>query len=137
MKAIISFKGKDGFTLIEAMIAFAILGIGLLSLVGLFVSSMGATANGGKMTQAASIAQQELETLNSTAYLNITSSPNRAATWVYVTGSAIPYAETLVVTPDPNVANLKDITVTVGWGKSTATDRNHQISLYMKKAKEK
>lgn len=55
--------GKEGFTLIEILVAMSILSIGLLGIAGLATNAMKASSNAIAMTQASNIAQDRLEAL--------------------------------------------------------------------------
>lgn len=55
--------GKEGFTLIEILIAMSILSIGLLGIAGLATNAMKASSNAISMTQASNIAQDRIEAL--------------------------------------------------------------------------
>ena len=63
--------GKEGFTLIEILIAMSILSIGLLGIAGLATNAMKASSNAISMTQASNIAQDRIEALLSIDIANI------------------------------------------------------------------
>jgi prepilin-type N-terminal cleavage/methylation domain-containing protein len=64
MTTVTAIKGRnEGFTLIEIMIALTILAVGILGVVGLFVTAIGGNAQGRKVTEATSIAQSRLDEL--------------------------------------------------------------------------
>jgi prepilin-type N-terminal cleavage/methylation domain-containing protein len=56
-------KGKKGLTLLELIVSIALLSIALLSFGNLLSSSLAATVQAGRVTQAASLAQERMETL--------------------------------------------------------------------------
>ena len=56
-------RGKGGFSLIEVMVAFTILGVGLLSVAGAQVKAIQGTQNSRHLTQAAVVAQTQIERL--------------------------------------------------------------------------
>jgi len=58
-----SNKEQSGFTLLEVMIAMAILSVGILGLVGMQVVSIRANRQGGKMSQALFLAESEVDVL--------------------------------------------------------------------------
>jgi type IV pilus assembly protein PilV len=60
-----------GFSLIEVMIAFTILGVGLLAVAGAQVSSIQGSQNGRHLTQAAIVAQTQIEQLNRSNWNNL------------------------------------------------------------------
>ena len=119
-----SIKSK-GFSLIEMLIAIVILSISLLALAGLMVTTTQNNSFGGRMTEAATFAQDKLEELKVTAWLNIAGAndskpyqeiPNYyTRTWnvsILPNPSPIPAGG-----PWPNNENelLKTITINVIW----------------------
>ncbi len=60
-----------GFSLIEMLIAIVILSISLLALAGLMVTTTQNNSFGGHMTEAATFAQDRLEELKVTPWVNI------------------------------------------------------------------
>lgn len=63
--------GKEGFTLIEVLIAMSILSIGLLGIAGLATNAMKASSNAISMTQASNIAQDRIEALLTVPIVNL------------------------------------------------------------------
>lgn len=63
--------GKEGFTLIEILVAMTILSIGLLGLAALATNSMKASSNAISMTQASNLAQDRLESLLTISIVNL------------------------------------------------------------------
>jgi len=136
-------KENGGFTMIEAMIALSILAVGLLSLVGMFTSSIGVTSRGKRTTEATMLASQKLEEFNYTAYDDIFSSvadevvdacgdnPSKQ-----VPPLPLLYTRSWVVVLDP-VKGIKTITVKVKWKKTTSSEKDRQITLMTKKAADK
>jgi prepilin-type N-terminal cleavage/methylation domain-containing protein len=112
-----SMKSK-GFTLIEVLIALVILSVAFLGLAGLMVQTTKNNSFGGRMTEAATFAQDKLEELRAVSWVTITPGSDRK------TGSAIgtDYARNWNVATN---GNLKTITITINWNDKT----NHSISL--------
>jgi prepilin-type N-terminal cleavage/methylation domain-containing protein len=110
------FINEKGFTLLEAMIALSILSVGLISLAGLFAYSINGTADGGRMTEASSLAQQKLDQFKATPFPNITGG---SETNIGATGSPPgPYTRSWYTSRDADpklAADLKIITVRVTW----------------------
>lgn len=107
---------SKGFTLIEILIALIILSISLLALAGLMAQTTRNNSFGGRITEAATFAQDKLEELRAVSWAAITPGTDRK------TGSAIgtDYARNWTV--DSNAAvppltepTLKTITITVYW----------------------
>ncbi|MFQ5950431.1 MAG: type IV pilus modification protein PilV [Nitrospiria bacterium] len=57
---------KNGFSLIEVMIAMIVLSVGLLALVGMFETGMKSLQVGNKRTVASQLAQNKMEALRLT-----------------------------------------------------------------------
>ncbi len=115
-----------GFTLIEILIAIVILSISLLALAALMATMTQNTSFGGHLTVAATYAQDQLEQLRATPYVNIKD------TWVDSTGvndritSGITYTRTLNVVEN---GNIKTVTVTVNWTDSASTGAPHSFDI--------
>ena len=56
-------RSESGFSLVEVMIAFTILGVGLLAVAGAQVKSIQGSQNGRHLTQGAIVAQTQIEQL--------------------------------------------------------------------------
>ncbi|MFQ5846399.1 MAG: prepilin-type N-terminal cleavage/methylation domain-containing protein [Candidatus Methylomirabilales bacterium] len=106
-------RNHRGFTLIEVMIAAAILAVGLLALVSAFpIGYVDVTASGGQ-SKATAYAQQMLEQLKNQPF-TVAANGNDAPDPVDPT-----YNRTWTITQEPgtNPPNrLARITVTVTWG---------------------
>ena len=124
---------KRGFTLLETMVSLGILAFGLLAVVGLFVAAIGGTEQGGRMTDAVSLAQQKMEDFKTVAYPNITSDPI-GETNLNPSGQTDDprkfYTRFWRVTKNTSL-DLKTITVYVKW---TSKGKDHLISLSTKRA---
>lgn len=57
-------RGEQGFTLVEALIAFAILAVTLVALYGVFGTSAAALSRSTRLEQAALLAQSKLDELD-------------------------------------------------------------------------
>jgi type IV pilus assembly protein PilV len=64
-------RRRGGFSLIEVLIALTILGLGLLALAGAQIKAIEGGRNGRHLSQAAVIAQSELEQLQRERWTNI------------------------------------------------------------------
>ncbi|OGC94835.1 MAG: hypothetical protein A2142_03655 [candidate division Zixibacteria bacterium RBG_16_48_11] len=114
-------KGKQGFTLLEVMVAMIVLGIGLLGLAPMLVLSMQGNQFSREVTEAAFLAQDRIEQLKNQA--NISPIP-------FYETSAIGDCYRMVDVSDQTVDNtippgVYRITVTINWtdkqGKSHST----------------
>ncbi len=72
-------KSRDGFSLIEVMIAIVILTVGLLSLAQMMVVATNANALAGRMTASAGLAKQQLELLKAAPFYTNPANPSVAA----------------------------------------------------------
>ncbi len=59
---------QDGFTLIEILISFTLVSIGLLGAIAMQTKAINATSHGRRVTLAGTLAQDKLETLMSLPY---------------------------------------------------------------------
>ncbi|MBI5561250.1 MAG: prepilin-type N-terminal cleavage/methylation domain-containing protein [Deltaproteobacteria bacterium] len=69
-------RGRDGFTLVEILIALTILSIGILGIVGLAGTAIKSSGSARGLTQATNAAQDRLEALLSVPYNNLEASDN-------------------------------------------------------------
>ncbi len=108
---------SKGFTLIEMLISLVILSIAFLALAGLMVQTTRNNSFGGRMTEAATLAQDKLEELRSLSWNTITPGGDEK------TGSmGTKYTRTWRVETE---GNLKTIEVTINWDDQTS----HSIKL--------
>lgn len=106
-----------GFTLIEILVALVILGVSLLALAGLMVTTTRNNASAGQVTEAATLAQDKLEELRAIPWDRVVSGQDQRAG-----STGITYGRNWNVVTN---GNIKTITITVSW-----SDRfNHAISL--------
>jgi type IV pilus assembly protein PilV len=108
-----SMKSK-GFTLIEILIAMIILSIAFLGLAGLMIQTTKNNSFGGRITEAATVAQDKLEELRATSWVAITAGSDRISVngmnfnrnWTTVPNAIVaPYTE----------PTLNTITIVVNW----------------------
>ncbi|MBI5599533.1 MAG: prepilin-type N-terminal cleavage/methylation domain-containing protein [Deltaproteobacteria bacterium] len=66
-------NGMDdrGFTILEILIALAMLSVALIALAGLATQSMKATESGKRLTQALNLASEKMEALQAIPYANV------------------------------------------------------------------
>ncbi len=121
MKSKCSLSTAEGFTLIEIMIAVAIISIGLLALGGLQVSLVRGNALSQRMTAAISVAEQQIEQVKNTPYANIQS---QSATQIQASG--LNFTRQVTVTDNSPLANTRSVNVTVAWSDGLKT---HMVPL--------
>jgi len=129
MKAHPPLCANAGFTLIESMLAMAILSISLLALAGLQLTALRGNAMSRRMATAVSLAEQKLEQLKNTPYVNIVSeSPpvNIDPDTGQVTANVTQWTREVVVTDASPMVNTKTVTVTVTWQDQS---RTHKVPL--------
>ncbi len=103
-------KRQEGFTLIEVMIALAVLTIGILTVMAMQVRSIGGNADAMHRTQALTIGQDAIE--------RIMGSPYAALTVGTTSATVDQYTVTQVIANPPSgstLANARYVTVTVTW----------------------
>ena len=111
---------SSGFSLIEVLVSLVILSISLLALAGLMTMTTKNNSFGGHVTEAATFAQDRLELIRATPYVNVVSGNDQ------ITGATtgIVYSRNWNVVA--NAANtLKTITITINWNDQI----NHSIQL--------
>ncbi len=119
----INSKKQAGFTLIEVMIAFVILAVGLLALLTMQIVSIRANAFSSEMTYASMLAQRKFEELRNTAYDSIPAAgPTPVLDEVIgdATTKGISYTVLRRVDDNTPATDMKTITLTINWQGSPA-----------------
>lgn len=98
-------KRRDGFTLVEVVVAIVILSVGVVAVAGTFGSSARMVGQGWRFTRAAAIASQRIETLRRQA--NSTSPRCTALAGGTQTSGNI--TQTWTVTPNGSLRNISVI----------------------------
>jgi prepilin-type N-terminal cleavage/methylation domain-containing protein len=112
-----SMKSK-GFSLIEVLIALIILSIAFLGLAGLMIQTTRNNSFGGRITEAATFAQDKLEELRSTPWVAITSGSDK------ISVNGMDFARNWTIVPNAIVApytepTLNTITISINWNDQT------------------
>jgi len=109
-----SIRSK-GFTLVEVLIALVILSICLLGMAGLMATTTRNNSYGGRLTEAATLAQDKLEQLRATPFGMIP--VNATITDNPVGSTGVTYNRSWVAVPNiaPPGNTLDVITITVSW----------------------
>lgn len=134
-------RRRAAFTLIESLMALTILAVGLLAMLGLQLQSLRQAQWGRHGTQAAAIAQDQLETFNRLDWSDTALQPTAWTTPVAVNTTVQSsqgdqqeqtFNVSWRITTDASDANLRHIDVRVTWRETeqnTATpDRRYAIS---------
>jgi len=110
---------SKGFTLIEILVSLVILSFSLLALAGLMVTTTRNNSFGGRITEAATFAQDKLEEFRAVSWGNVLTGNDTK------TGSHnVNYQRNWRVDPSAD-GKLKTITISINW-----VDRNpHTIQL--------
>jgi prepilin-type N-terminal cleavage/methylation domain-containing protein len=111
---------EKGFTLIETLIAIAIMGIGLLALAALQTSSISGTTKAKKHSMAILLAENKIETCKNALYDAILPAGETEH------GSTLPsdpwgiFTRTTTVLDDTPFLGAKTVTVSVSWPDKVA-----------------
>ncbi len=110
-------QNQRGFTLIEIMVAVALLSVGLLGMAGLTVGIMRGNSLSSQVTTATALAQAKMEDIKRVGYSGATES-----TEDYNSISGYPLyqrvTEVDVESPDPG---MKTVTITVLWDSGASS----------------
>jgi len=114
-------KSQNGFTLLEVLVAIVILTIGLLGTAGLTTGVIRGNHYSKNITSATAAAQTKLEAIKSGGYAYATSAnfPSDA-----VTMGGMTFTRATSITNSSPAANMKTVSVTVGWTESNNTARS-------------
>jgi type IV pilus assembly protein PilV len=132
-------RSQQGIALVEAMVAIAILALGLLGTLGMQARAYSALADAG-MRAEATMAAEKLVGLMTTDQANLTSyalaagaTPNaRLLPWYTETRSHIPNAQIVVAVSPASGTNSIEVVVTIGWTrKAGAAPSTHRVSAYI------
>jgi prepilin-type N-terminal cleavage/methylation domain-containing protein len=109
-------KTEAGFTLIEVLIAMAIISFGLLSLASMQVVAVQVNSNGNRLTQGTTLVQDKIEELMALPFTDPKLSDTTAVgTCQTHTEPTPPPGYTLNWCVDNTTASSKTITVTATW----------------------
>ena len=113
-------RGTTGFTLVEILIAAAVIGLGLVGVAAGFLHAVGGLEAGRQQTTAAFLAEQRIEQLKAGAlnnFLNVTTAtyPSEAYGSISNNGNPMPsYRRTVSIVEAPGgLADTKLVEVTV------------------------
>jgi prepilin-type N-terminal cleavage/methylation domain-containing protein len=115
------WSDSNGFTMIEALLAMALLSIAIFGTFSLLDSVMGYNKFAETITTATTLAQDKVEALKNTDYASIPladpdPAPDLGLDENGNTGTGGIYSRSTIVKPDPTYStNIKQVTVTVSW----------------------
>lgn len=109
---------SNGFTLIEVLISLVILAISLLALAGLMTTSTRNTASGGRLTEAATFAQDKLEELRAMSWESIPLNQTSADSPISRPG--IQYDRSWIASLNALNPDIKEIQITIRWTDATS-----------------
>jgi type IV pilus modification protein PilV len=124
---LISFFEEKGFTLLEVLIGFVILAVGILAITAMQITSTKGGYFSNNVTQATILAQDKLENLRNLSYRDSDLSSGQHSEGA-IQGTI--FSRQYTIAEDAG-NSIKTITVTIQW-----TDRgNHNISFSTIRAK--
>ena len=113
-------EGKNGFTLIEVLIAIVILSVGLLGMASLTVGIIKGNKFSNDLSTATTLAQDRMEDIRSYSYASVASETKAACSAPYNQ-----FQREVTVVADSPASGMKTITVKVYWGPSDS----HNVEL--------
>jgi prepilin-type N-terminal cleavage/methylation domain-containing protein len=128
-------NGSSGFTLLEVMIAMAILGVGLLSIAVAQLTAIKVASKSKNLQQAMFLAREQmddLEALPADAPVLLaaatTDDPNNPIQVSNDEGDLVRFTRSFTVTPDEPEAGLALVVVTVAWNSNQGGIRQVRLS---------
>jgi type IV pilus assembly protein PilV len=120
-KMMFFLSGPKGFTLLEVVVAMVILAIALLGLAGLQIVSLQGNSLASQLTEATTLAQDQLEQLITTPFTTLADGVSNVTG-----GTGVAYNVQWDITPDDLTGSTRaNITVSVSWTQ----DAPHTVSL--------
>ena len=125
-------KESRGFTLIEVLIAMAVMIIGLLAFWNMHVSATRSDAFSSRMSKAVFYAEQELENMKAASFSTL-SNGNYNDTVTDPDSSVTFRREWTVSDYSSSLSDTKQVDITVGWGgtncSSDVNNCTHKVQL--------
>lgn len=128
-------KRESGFTLIEVMIAMAILGIGLMSIAVAQLTAIKVSSRSKNLQQAMFLAREQMDDLEAlppgAALLQVAATTDDAANPIALStndGNLQTFTRSVTVTPNTPEAGLSQVVVTVSWDSPQAGIRQVQLT---------
>jgi prepilin-type N-terminal cleavage/methylation domain-containing protein len=123
----------SGFTILEVVIAMAILGLGMLAIAAAQISSLRISSQSRYLTESMNLAHQQMETFQLTPLTSLPApgSYNDAANPIQPDATnSTTYSRSWIVTannPSPGITRLE---VQVDWVDGTGTTRSTRLESY-------
>lgn len=128
-------NGSSGFTLLEVMIAMAILGVGLLSIAVAQLTAIKVASKSKNLQQAMFLAREQMDDLEALpasspilAAAETTDDPNNPIQVSNDEGDLTRFTRSFTVTPDEPEAGLALVVVTVAWNSNQGGIRQVRLS---------
>lgn len=124
-------RKKDGFTLIEVLVAISILTIGLLGMAALAVGVMNGIMVSKEVTTATTLAEEKMADVRRLGFLGMpdpTKSNPDIEDYNSITGYP-EYKRSTSTAVDSPIARMKTITITVTWKDHDQTDHSPPVML--------
>ncbi len=115
MAPIKSFSNENGFTLIETMMAIAIMAIGLLAVAALQATAISGNAKAKKNSMAILLAEDQIETYKNARYEDILPGDKIEKGSTLLKDPWGIYTRTTTVQDNTPIADTKTINVSVSW----------------------
>ncbi len=114
---------KNGFTLIEVMIAILILAVGMMAMALLQITAIRGGSFANQVTQASIYGQDKIEEIKNTTYASVTNGND-----TITSGNGVTYSRTWTVTVDSPYTGSKTVNLTVSWTGPQGNSHSIQFS---------
>jgi len=110
-----TLHNNRGFTLIEILVAMAILSIGLLGVAGLVGGIRSGNTTSNRITTATTLAQEQLEDIKELNYMGTPAADTTTTEYYNSITDYLEYKRVTFIDVDSPAADIKTVTITVYW----------------------
>lgn len=120
---------KKAFSLLEILIALAVMLVGIVGTASLFPVGLRASSVTSNITKATILAERVLSSIKFSGYASLPSPPDTSPWTQFTTPDDTDFWWQWVIT-DPGVTNLKQVEIRIGWDDRDTPYSDNYISFF-------